>query len=163
MIIDQSTLSRILVKAAAAHILHRIKDPAVRKCSDVVNRNDSGMFEPGNDLCFTNHATAQFVSDIGCVKNLDCYKPIELTIFSEVDCSHPSASKLFHKCVLRRAEVRLADERAQVVQPVIREPLHFNSTPSSERASVRNSSSVAVISRSFSRTMRRKSRRAAAR
>src|SRR6185369_5485055 len=162
-IIDRNTLSRILIEPAATDILHRVKDPTIRKRSDVMNRNDSGMFEPGNDLCFTNHPTPQIVSNVWRVKNLDCDKPAQLTIFREIDCSHPTAPELFYIFVLRSAEIRLADDRAQVIQPVIREPLHFTSTPSSERASVRNSSSVAVISRSFSRTMRRKSRRAAAR
>src|SRR6185369_8887494 len=125
--------------------------------------NNTGMFQARDDLRFTNHSVAQICGELRRVEDFDSDETIKLAIFSQTNYSHPAASELFHKRVLRRTEIRLTHDAAQVFQLVVRKPSHFASTPSNERASVRNSSSVAVISRSFSRTMRRKSRRAAAR
>src|SRR6187549_1710585 len=115
------------------------------------------MLEARDDLRFTNHPVAHVFINIRCVEDLDSNEPIKLAIFSETNYSHAATSELFHKRVLRRTEIRLAHNVAQVVQLVVGKPLHFGLTPSNDRASVRNSSSVAVISRSFSRTIRRKS------
>src|SRR6185436_19200282 len=109
------------------------------------------------------HPPAQGVVHLRRVEHFDFGLAVQFSVFGEVDRAHAAARKLFDERVLGAAEVGIADARLQVSQLRIRQPLHFTSTPSSERASVRNSSSVAVISRSLSRTMRRKSRRVAAR
>ena len=83
-------------------------------------------------------------------------------VLREVDGAHAAAAELLEETVLRRAEVRPLRHAPQVRHGPVREPPHGD-TPRRLRASSRNSRSFAVISRSFSRTIRRNSRRAKAR
>src|ERR1700754_669886 len=153
----------IFIKTTSAHVLHRVENTPVRDRANVVHGNDSGMFQSRDDLRFTHHALPQIAGQIGSVEDFDCDAAVELSVFGEINSAHAAGREFVEQPILRRTEVGLYREFAKMVQPGIGNPFHFTSTPSSERASLRNSSSVAVISRSFSITMRRKSRRAAAR
>src|SRR4029078_7873077 len=95
--------------------------------------SDSGILEARDDLRFTNHPVAHVFSNIRCVEDLDSNEPIKLAIFSETNCPPPATSEFFHKRVLRRTEIRLAHNVAQMFQLVAGKPLHCGLTPSNER------------------------------
>ena len=86
----------------------------------------------------------------------------EHAVFREVDRAHAAPADLFEKAVLGLGEVGPLGDVLQMRDGPVGKPPH-SETPRRLRASSRNSRSVAVISRSFSRTMRRNSRRAWAR
>ena len=74
--------------------------------------------------------------------------------------AHPAARDLAADLVAGAGEVRPRGDAPQVVEGAVADLAHGASTPRRARASARNSSSEAVVSRSVSSTSRRSSRRA---
>src|SRR5262249_1127619 len=86
------------------------------------NRNSPGMFEPRDDLCLANHPFAQIFCGLRRVEDFYRDETVELSIFSQIDGAHAAAAKLFNERVPR------THNAAQMVQRVVRQPLHFTSS-----------------------------------
>ena len=92
--------------------------------------------------------------------DLEGHLPPELAVAGDVDDAHAAPRHLLPELVPRAGEVRPLRDLPQVVEGPVAQLPHGTSTPRSALASERNSSSPAVISRSFSSTAARSSRRA---
>ena len=142
--------------------LHRVEDAAVRQRAGVVDGNDPRMLEPRDDARLAQHPLRG--RGIGDARGDDLERdlPSEDGVVGEVDRAHPSVTQLLENPVLRVGEVRPLRDAPQMLDGGARQPPH-GATPRRLFASSRNSRSLEVISRSFSSTMRRNSRRANAR
>jgi hypothetical protein len=98
---QRSSVGGVFIKTIATHILHRVENSAVRQRAGIVNRHDSRMLEPRDDLRLAKHSIAQIVRDFRRVEDLYRNQPIELSVFGQIDSSHAAASKLFDERVSR--------------------------------------------------------------
>ena len=97
------------VEAIAADAFHRIEQPPVRQLAEVVDRDDAGMFEPGQDPRFVRVARRP-------LDDLERDLPIEHDIACQIHDPHPAASEDRDDLVARAGHVRRPEHRGQAIE-----------------------------------------------
>src|SRR5205823_8439983 len=133
------------------------EDAPVRQPADIVYRRDPGMLQPRQLLRLASQTRLD--PGVGRIEHFQRNAPAQLGILDDVDRPHPTRARHAGEPVLRLRQVRFAHGGAQTLERAVIQTRHTAPSPSSARASSRNSSSPAVSSRSTSRTIRRSSRR----
>ena len=144
------------IETLAAHPLHRVEQTAVGELTEVVDRDDAGMFEAGEDARFLLEPRGGGRID-GPVEHLQGDVAIQRRVAREIYDRHAAAAEDGTDLVARAGEIGFGEDAVQAVEGGIGDHRMFQA-----RASFSNSSSVAHCSRSTSTTRRRNSRRAAA-
>ena len=146
----------------APHELHRIEGASVREAACVVDGHETGVLEPGEDPRLGEKRLRRRLAVERHVDDLERETPSEQLVLHLEDVAHAARADARDEPVARAGEIGRAHRAPEPGERRVREPHAGGSVPSSARASARNSSSDAVSSRRSPRTMRRKSRRAAA-
>ena len=157
---QRQPLPHQLVEALARHELHRVEDPPVGQLAHVVHRHDPRVLEAGEDPGLSAQAHRRVRVDGVDTDHLERHVALELAVARPVHDTHAAARHFSHELVARAREVGPLRDVAQAVEGAVARRLHLGSAPKRARASERNSSSLAVISRSFSSTVLRSSWRA---
>ena len=150
------------LEALAPDELHRVEGPAVRQPARVVDGDEAGMLEPGEDLRFTEERFGRSLAVERHVHDLERDTPREHLVLDLEDGAHAASSDRPDEPVARAGEIGNPHGVPQPIQRRVLQPHEAGSTPRRARASARNSVSETVSSRRRSRRIRRKSRRAAA-
>ncbi len=114
---------------------HGVKDAAVGERADVVNGDDSGMFEAREDARFAHEAIRQIAVRARNVEDFQGNAAFEFFVFGRVDDAHASASDAFEQAVTRAREVRFVGAGAEALDGFVGERFHFASQPKTARAS----------------------------
>ena len=144
-------------------LLHHDPKLAELPRAGIVHRNDPWMFQARQNVRLSLQTGRELAAGIRDVENFYRHPPAERRILGQIHRAHATAPDAIDQAITRSGEIRLGPHQTQSRDRLIRKPVHAGSTPSSARASRRNSASEQVISRSFSNAMRRNSRRANAR
>ena len=105
--------AQVIAKRAPADTLHDIEESPVGQPPEIVNGDDAGMLERGEDA----RLGPQAPFELGArerVGNLDRDLAVELLVDREIDRAHAAAADLFDHGVAARLELGPASERAQV-------------------------------------------------
>jgi hypothetical protein len=151
----------VLVQPQAPDALHGVKGAAVGEQAGVVDGDDAGVLQAGEHTGLAQQAVDVLRGAAGQLDHLEGDLAVEPAVEGEINGAHAAAADRLQDLVGGAGEIREIGDLPQMLEGVIRD--HFGSTPSTERASARNSSSEPVSSRSRSSTSRRNSRRTAAR
>ena len=142
--------------------LHRVEGAAVRQPARVVDGHEAGVLEPGEDPRFREKRFGRGLAVERHVHDLERETPLQHLVLDFEDGAHAARSDRPDEPVARAGEIGRPHGVAQPVERRVLQPHAGGSTPRRARASARNSASETVSSLRRSRTMPRKSRRAAA-
>ena len=159
---EREARPRERIDPGAAHPLHHVEGASVAEGPGVVDGDDAGVLEPRQDRRFALEAPLRAARREAVPQHLDRDVASERRVLRGVDDPHPAAIDLALQPVAGPGEVGTLGQGREPRQGTVRDPGH-GSTPSTARASARNSSSEAVTSRRVSSTRTRKRRRAAER
>src|SRR5688500_11618462 len=104
----------------AAYQLHSIKHATIRERTDIMHRNDTGMFEPGDDLCLPHHAARERRFIRLRTQNLYGYLAIEIGILGQINSAHAALTQFSNQTILGAAEVRLRGNAPESIQFLVR-------------------------------------------
>ena len=105
-------VAKVFSERPATNALHDVEQPAVGEPASVVNRDDAGVFEPGEDT----RLVAKPAFEAGArerVGNLDRNLAPELFVERKVDRAHAAASDLLDDRVAAGLELWPAPQRSQ--------------------------------------------------
>ena len=161
-----ANLLEALVQRPAPDPLHDVEEAAIGEPAGVVNRDDAGVFEPGEDAGFASQPAFE-VRAGERVGNLDRDFSAELLVDGEEDGAHAAAADFFRDRVAAGLELRPSAQRPEATHRRVRQPArpraHSTSSPKRSRASRRNSWSLPHSPRNASSARSRKRRRTCAR
>ena len=96
------------IEPIAAHELHRVEEAAVRQLAEVVDGDDAGVLEAGDEPRLVRLTWR-------AVEDLQRHLAVERRVACEVDDAHPAAAEDGDQLVPRAGDIRAAEHRGQAV------------------------------------------------
>jgi hypothetical protein len=96
----------VLVEAAPVHELHRVVDTPVGKSSHVVDRDDAGVLQAGQDTRLTDHSRPSVLVEARHAQDLERDVPIENPISRPIHLSHAALGDRLQHLVASSRKIR---------------------------------------------------------
>ncbi len=153
----------VFIQSSPFDPLHDVVHAAIGERADVVHGNDAGVFQAGDDAGLAEHAVDGFLVEHSVADDFKGHGTSQGAILSQIYRSHSPLADPLGDAIARVVGRVVLDDVPQVIEREVIQRAGHEVVPKTRRASSRNSSSLAVSSRSTSKTQRRKLRRAQAR
>src|SRR5216683_4956917 len=96
----------VLVEALAFHKLHGVEDAAIGERADVVDGNDAGMLEAGEDAGLAVETMREVAVGNGNVEDFESDAALQHLVFRGVDDAHAAARDALEQAITRSCEIR---------------------------------------------------------
>src|SRR5439155_14932733 len=114
---------------------HGVENAAVGERSDVMNRDDAGVFESGEHTRLADEPIGEIAVGGRAIKNFQCYAALQLLVLGGVDDPHAAASDAIEQPVPRAGKIGQLRAAAQSCDSAVGKKFHFASQPKAARAS----------------------------
>src|SRR5262249_40208277 len=102
------------VQPSAANALHHVEEPPVWQCSHVVDRDNAGVFELGENSSLAKKAVCALDRGPGLGEYFERYLASQLHIPREVHNAHATSTDLFHQLITSASQIRRTRHLPQV-------------------------------------------------